>query len=60
MIKNFANIKVLLWDVDGTFFQITPELNQKVKQNTYQTLAKHLGCDLDTAKIKFENKYQSF
>ena len=56
MDKRFQNIKVLIWDFDGTFFIPNQKLWDVVRQGEYRTIMNHTGWTMEkTVKEKPEN-----
>ncbi len=58
MDQRFRNIKVLIWDFDGTLYQPNPELFSEVRQAEYKTIMLHTGWTYDETVIKFHENYK--
>ena len=56
MSKKLKNIKILVWDVDGTLYQSDPEVSQRIKKAFWQRLAQIKGVSLKEAKKIFEKE----
>lgn len=54
----FTNIKVLIWDFDGTFYKPNPELFAAVRQAEYKTIMMHTGWTYDETVEKFAESYR--
>jgi len=39
----FTDVRVLIWDMDGTFYAPSPEMTQAVLESAYLTIEKHKG-----------------
>lgn len=55
-MNRFKNIKVLVWDVDGTLYKSSPELSALVKKKEYEILARTKSISLAEAENLFEIK----
>lgn len=56
--KWLLEIKVLLWDLDGTLYQDDPKLKSKIRRNIFRVLVRNKGWSLQKAKREFLQKYQ--
>lgn len=52
----FPDVKILIWDFDGTFYKPNTELWQKVREAEYRVIMEHTGWDHKKTIIEF-NKY---
>ena len=43
MIEKFKNVKVLIWDVDGTFYKLIENYRQRIIENVFQVIMDHTG-----------------
>lgn len=59
MDKRFADVKVLIWDFDGTLYQSYPDLHSAVRQAEYKTITIHTGWTYDKAIAKFAEKFNT-
>lgn len=50
----FHDIRVLIWDFDGTFYKPNPALWQAVREAEYRTIMDHTGWD----KVKTEAEFK--
>jgi len=57
MIQKLQNIKVLIWDFDGTFYPLTPDLTHAMEEEQYATIMRHKGWDREAAKKAFWKVY---
>lgn len=48
-----TNIKVLIWDFDGTLYKPIPELWQEVREAEYQTVINHTGWSKEKTVEEF-------
>jgi len=55
-MNRFKDIKVLVWDMDGTLYKSSPELSRLVKKKEYEILARRKGISLVEAENLFETK----
>jgi FMN phosphatase YigB (HAD superfamily) len=53
----FTNIKVLIWDFDGTFYPLTPAITHAMEEEQYATIMRHKGWDRVKAKEEFWKIY---
>ena len=58
MDKRFSEVKILIWDFDGTFYKPNPELFSAVRQAEYKTIMLHTGWTYDATVIKFTENYK--
>jgi len=57
MIKKLSNIKVLIWDFDGTFYPLTTDLTHAMEEEQYATIMRRKGWDKEKAKEEFWKVY---
>ncbi|MFC1646713.1 HAD family hydrolase [Patescibacteria group bacterium] len=50
---NFSQVKVLIWDFDGTFYVPNQKLWHEVRLAEYKTICDYTGWQLEKAKIEF-------
>lgn len=53
-----SNIKVLIWDFDGTFYKPNPALFAAVREAEYRTIIAHTGWTRKKAVEAFEKSYK--
>ncbi len=53
-----SNIKVLIWDFDGTFYKPNPSLFAAVRQAEYRVIMSHTGWTKDKAMEAFERLHK--
>lgn len=56
MMKKIKNIKVIVWDVDGTLYRSTPELSRLVKRKEVELLRRVKEISLAAAARLFDEK----
>lgn len=54
----FTNVKVLIWDFDGTFYKPNPELFAAVREAEYKTIIAHTGWTKQQAAEAFERLHK--
>jgi HAD superfamily hydrolase (TIGR01549 family) len=52
-------IKVIIWDFDGTFYPQSPTVTQAMEEGQYETIMRHKGWDRQKAKEEFWKVYPS-
>ena len=52
------NIKVLIWDFDGTLYRPNPELWKEVREAEYRVILEHLKIDREKAVEMFNRDYK--
>ena len=50
---DFKNIKIIIWDFDGTFYKPDQKLWQDVREAEYKTIMNHNGWDRIRTEIQF-------
>lgn len=53
MDSRFAQVKVLVWDFDGTLYKPNPELWREVRQAEYRVIKEHTGWSKDKVTKEF-------
>lgn len=53
MNRRFKNVKVLIWDFDGTLYQWIPKLRQEVREAEYRTIMNHTGWSREKTNAEF-------
>lgn len=59
MYSNFKNIRVLIWDFDGTFYKMIPEIHDMYRENEYRVIMQHTGWSREKTIAEF-NKLHLF
>jgi len=54
----FPDLKVLIWDFDGTLYKPNPELWREVRAAEYRTIMEHKKISRDLAVAEFEKYYK--
>lgn len=54
----FTNVKILIWDFDGTFYRPNPALFHAVREAEYRVIMEHNGWTRDQAIEAFEKLYK--
>lgn len=57
MNTQFANVKVLIWDFDGTLYKMIPEIAHDVIEADYQVVMHHTGWDHEKTRLEFDKVY---
>ena len=58
MKKMFAEVKVLVWDFDGTFYRPNPELWHEIREAEYQVIADHTGWPKEKVIREFSSLHK--
>ncbi|MCL4360632.1 HAD family hydrolase [Patescibacteria group bacterium] len=58
MNAQFSDVRVLIWDFDGTFYRPNPALFAAVRQAEYTTIMAHTGWDYDRTDREFKARYK--
>lgn len=53
-----TDLKYIIWDLDGTLYEITDELFSKIRFNVYQMVANLKDISLNEAKSIYQNLYE--
>jgi len=56
-MRKLSNIKVLIWDFDGTFYPLTSDLTRAMEEEQYATIMRHKTWDREKAKEEFWKVY---
>ncbi len=56
-MQRVSNIKVLIWDFDGTFYPLTPDMTGAMEEEQYATIMRRKGWDRGKAKEEFWKVY---
>lgn len=54
----FPNLKVLIWDFDGTLYKPNPELWHTVREAEYKTITNHTKWQKEKVVTEFEKLYK--
>ena len=54
----FSNIKVLIWDFDGTMYKPIPELWKEIREAEYRTIMDHTGWPHERAVEEFTKLHE--
>lgn len=54
----FKDIKVIIWDVDGTLYPHTKEISQAVLESAYLVIEEHMGWDRAKTVSEFEKVHE--
>jgi len=54
----FSDVKVLVWDFDGTLYRAVPAFHQVILDAAYKVVAKHTGWSLAHATEEFHKVYK--
>lgn len=54
----FANIRVLIWDFDGTLYKPNPELFHDVRESEYRAIMEHTGWNREKAIEEFHKLHK--
>ncbi len=55
----FKDVKVLIWDFDGTFYKPNPELWKKVREAEYRVIMEKTGWNHDKTIEEFNKYYKT-
>ncbi len=58
MDKRFANVKYCLWDVDLTFYTVSPQMKKEFKNRIYEYVSRKLKIPINEAKQKYEKEFK--
>ncbi len=58
MDTRFTDIKVLIWDFDGTLYKPNPDIWHDVREAEYKAIANHTGWKREKVIAEFENVYK--
>lgn len=54
----FKNIKVIIWDFDGTFYELIPKLKNELRESEYRVIADHTGWSREKIHDAFHSLYK--
>lgn len=54
----FSDIKVIIWDFDGTLYRLTPEISAVLSQAELATIAKHTGWSMEKVQTEFDRVHK--
>lgn len=57
MDKRFKNIKVLIWDFDGTVYKRIPELFNEIRESEYKVISSYTGWPREKIIVEFKKLY---
>ena len=57
MHVQFADVKVLIWDFDGTLYKMNPEIARDCIEADYEVVMRHTGWEREKAIQEFNNVY---
>lgn len=58
MNKQFLEVRVLIWDFDGTFYKSNSDLFRAIREAEYKTIMEHTGWDREHVIQRFEDTYK--
>lgn len=58
MDEKFKNVKYCLWDVDLTFYTVSPEMKEELKRRIYEYISQKLKIPINEAKQKYEEEFR--
>ncbi len=58
MKKEFANVRILIWDFDGTLYKHNKDLLHAVREAEYKTIIHHTHWNREEAIAEFEKIYK--
>ena len=58
MDKKFKGIKFCLWDVDLTFYTISPQMKEEFKKRIYEYISRKLKIPINEAEQKYEEEFR--
>lgn len=57
MNEVLRDVKVLIWDFDGTLYKMSPEIARDCVSADYQVVMRHTGWDIEKTKSEFAKVY---
>lgn len=54
----FKNIKVIIWDFDGTLYELIPKLKEQLRESEYRVIADHTGWTKEKIHEAFHALYK--
>jgi putative hydrolase of the HAD superfamily len=58
MDARFKDIKVCIWDFDGTLYKPNPDLWAEIREAEYRVIADHTQWDKNRTRLEFEKVYK--
>lgn len=58
MIGIFKNVRILIWDFDGTFYKPIPPLWKKIREAEYLTIKNYTGWQMAKVIIEFDKLHK--
>lgn len=58
MNLKFSNVKILIWDFDGTLYKPNPDLFHEVRESEYKAIMKHTGWSHEKASEEFHKLHK--
>lgn len=58
MDKKFKNVKYCLWDVDLTFYAVSPQMKEEFRKRIYEYISQKLKIPISEAKQKYEKEFR--
>lgn len=59
MDKKFEDIKYCIWDVDLTFYTVSPQLKKEFRKRIYKHASQKLKTSLNCAKQSYEREFKT-
>lgn len=56
----FKDIKVLIWDIDGTLYKMRPEIKKQYEEAEIKTITEHTGWSKEKANEEFQKLLPRF
>ena len=54
----FSDVKMLIWDFDGTLYKPNPELYHAVRESEFQAIMNHTGWTLEKTVEEFQKLHK--
>lgn len=54
----FSDIKVLIWDFDGTFYHLTSQLTSEIRESEYKVIENHTGWPREKVLAEFNQVFK--
>lgn len=58
--ERLAQVKVIIWDIDGTLYQDRPQLKKALREDVLKRVSKKLGVDEEEAGKILEKNYKKY
>jgi len=55
--EKFKGVKYCIWDVDLTFYRVTPQMADELKDRIYKYISQGQGISIDEAKKNYEREF---